>query len=107
MCGLCGSLGGAADWAEAGADVSRASAPRQRERQARARLANRVLALYGLKLEDWGGASYVLRNRTGGTQIIDNLTQMWPAAEVLARRPCDPLDPDIVGAVERLASASG
>lgn len=107
MCGLCGSLGGSADWAEAGADVFKASTPRRGERQARARLANRVLALYGLKLEDWGGASYVLRNRTGGTQIIDNLTQMWPAAEVLARRPCDPLDPDIVDAVERLASASG
>jgi hypothetical protein len=37
-----------------------------------------------------------LRSRTGKSEIVANLAALWPAAEVLAGRPFDPLDPKIL-----------
>ena len=63
-----------------------------------------MLGLYGLTLSDWQGTSYVLSTATGKTEIVDNLTHLWSAAEKLLGRPCDPLDPALVG---RLEAADG
>ena len=93
MCGLCGAFGAAGDWAEAGA-----AGPVQRALRSRA--ASRVLARYGLTLDSWGGR-YILRSRTGKTALVDNLSRMWPAAEALARKPLDPLDPELLDLLER------
>lgn len=104
MCSLCGVLGGRGHWADSAstpeAFASRIQqTTRRRERQERTRLANAVLGHYGLSLADWSGASYVLSNRTGRTALVDNLTELWGAAEDLANKPCDPLDEGLIAAL--------
>ncbi|MDP6690644.1 MAG: hypothetical protein QF384_14200 [Alphaproteobacteria bacterium] len=105
MCALCGVLGGRGHWTEsAAAPEAFASRPeahtRARERQARTRLVNRVLGHYGLKLSDWSGGAQVLRGRTGRTALVNNLSEMWAAADDLGRRDCDPLDADLLRRLE-------
>ncbi|HSA80420.1 MAG TPA: hypothetical protein VLE23_06330 [Geminicoccaceae bacterium] len=74
---------------------------RRQERARRIALANRVLRHYALKLADFEGQSYVLRGATGRQELVPHLVGMWAAAEQLAGRACDPLDPDLIRALER------
>ncbi len=107
MCALCGVLGGDDHWT---APVARdgvyvrgdSAADRRRERRLRIAAANRILKLYGISLEDWQGASYVLRTVTGKTEIVDSLARLFPAAEKLAGRPLDPLDDAVIARREAL-----
>lgn len=69
---------------------------RQRERHHRTRLTNKVLHYYGLTLEDWTGSKYVLRDKKGRAEIIQDLGALWPAAEKMMGRPLDPLDPLLI-----------
>ncbi len=97
MCSLCGVLGGRGHWTESSSSPEafasrQEEVTRRRERQARIRLANRILGHYGLKLTDFGGGAYVLSTRTGRSKIVDNITEVWIAAEDMTGRGCDPLD---------------
>lgn len=105
MCSLCGVLGGSDHWTDAAARegvFTRNVGPveRRRERVHRVRAVNRVLSAYRLTLEDWQGTSYILRNATGRSEMIDSLAHLWPVAEQLAGRPCDPLAPDLLVRLE-------
>lgn len=107
MCGLCGILGGQDHWSDAVARdgvYTRNHSPQARrlERAQRIRLANRALRCFGLTLEDWQSTSYILRTVTGKSEVFDSLNHLWPTAERLTGRPCDPLDEDFL---ERLGSA--
>lgn len=104
MCGLCGVLAPREHWTEAGQDGEglqerRVAGTRRRERAHQVRVANRVLAHYGLTLADWQGSSYVLSNRTGASVVIGHFGALWPSAERMAKRPCDPLDAALIGAL--------
>jgi hypothetical protein len=103
MCSLCGILGADGHWTDMVAEpaAGRASGTRRNDRLQRCALANRVLAQYQLKLADFEGQSYVLRSATGRFEIVPDLIGMWAAAERLAGRPCDPLDPALITALER------
>jgi hypothetical protein len=90
MCVLCGVLMND-HWAEQEGG--------RRGRVFRVRLVNRVLAFYGLRLDDWGGRIWVLRDRKGRSAVIDNLGTLWVEAEKLAGRRLDPLDPALVRAL--------
>ena len=87
MCGLCGVLL-SGTWAEEAGD--------RRARVLRLKLLNRVLAHFGLRLDEWAGRVYVLRDRTGRTAVVDDLSAIWREAERLAGRPLDPLDPELL-----------
>ncbi len=101
MCGLCGFLEAWTHWT----DVARAgSGPARQARLRRVLLANRVLSFYRLELADWQGTRYLLRNRTGATALVDHLGALWPAAEALLKRPCDPLDPELLAELQRSTS---
>jgi hypothetical protein len=105
MCGLCGVLGGPAHWADAAARPGVFSRQddefaRRRERRLRVAHAAPLLAHFGLKLEDWQGSAFQLANRTGGSELVADLAHLWAAAERLAGRACDPLDPQFVAALE-------
>jgi hypothetical protein len=89
MCGLCGVLLDE-HWAEAGG---------RRSRVFRVALLNRVLAHFGLKLDDWGGRVYVLRDAKGRAVVVSNLGSLWVEAEKLAGHSLDPLDPTLVAAL--------
>jgi hypothetical protein len=106
VCSLCGVLGGGAHWTDASAQAelfrARSGQPtRRRERAARIALANRILKHYRLKLGDFEGRSYVLRSATGRQAVVPDLVGMWTMAETIAGRACDPLDPDLIEALER------
>jgi len=109
VCALCGVLGGAGHWTDqvhrpglyaAAADP----AERRRGRALRVAAARHVLAHYRLGLADWQGSAFVLSTATGKSEIVDDLGHLWPAAERLLGRPCDPLDPDLL---ERLEARTG
>ena len=106
MCSLCGVLGGNEHWADAVArpGVLRATPSRierRRERVNRVRIANRVLAQFGLTISDWQALAFLLSTRTGKTEIIADLGHLWPAAEKLAGRVCDPLAAPLIESLER------
>jgi len=87
-------------------DRARAAAPgsdpveyqgaRRRDRGHRVALTNQILGHYGLRVEDWGGSKYVLRDRKGRAELVQHLGALWPVAAKLAGRTLDPLDPDLL-----------
>ena len=106
MCSLCGVLGGNEHWADAVARpgvYTRNAGPieRRRERMHRVRIANQVLTQFGMVISDWRGAAFLLSTRTGKTEIIADLGHLWPAAERLAGRVCDPLALPLIECLER------
>ncbi len=111
MCVLCGGFVVQEHWTErgetyggervtSGGELGR---NRQRQRLHRVQMANRVLACYGLKLEDWNGSKYVLRDLKGSFEIVHDLGALWPAVERLIKRMPDPLDPALM---ERMKGAA-
>jgi hypothetical protein len=71
----------------------------RRARVMRVRLINRVLAFYGLRLDDWSGRVWVLKDRKGRSAVVADLGSLWAEAERLVGRPLDPLDPELVAAL--------
>lgn len=104
MCGLCGVLG-ASHWTDAhsspDAFADARGRTRRHERLYRVRLANQVLEHFALSLADFQGTSFVLSNRTGRSEIVDDLMAVWPAAARMLGRVPDPLDPELVARFER------
>ena len=110
MCSLCGILGGRGHWTESASSpevfAGRAEAHTPgRERQHRTRILNVVLRHYGLSLSDWTAGRSVLRSATGRSALVENVGELWPAAERLAGRPLDPLDPALLAALAPPGSA--
>jgi hypothetical protein len=106
MCSLCGVLGGNENWTDAVARpgvYTRNVSPgeRRRERANRVRVANRVLAQFGMALTDWHGTAFLLSTRTGKIEIVADLGHLWPIAERLTGRMCDPLAPAVIERLER------
>ncbi len=66
---------------------------RRRDRLYRTKVANEVLRHYGLKVSDWAGSKHILRDGKGRSELVQDLGSLWPAAQKLAGRPLDPLDP--------------
>lgn len=102
MCGLCGILG-EGHWTDGVRATPSASAVpwlRRQARRERILLGNAVLMRSGLNLADWQGAEFVLRSRTGSTQMVGTLSDLWPKADRLAKQPIDPLDPALLDALD-------
>jgi hypothetical protein len=50
-----------------------------------------VLEPVRVGVDDWEGASFLVRGPTGAVEIVDNLSDLWREAEKLAGRQLDPL----------------
>ncbi|MCA3748156.1 MAG: hypothetical protein IN808_03340 [Rubrobacter sp.] len=109
MCVLCGEFVSQPHWTERhvedaarapGAEPGDYHRERRRERIGRARLASEVLSYYGLKVEDWSGSKYLLRDRKGRQELVQDLGSLWPAAEKLSGRAPDPLDPALLESLD-------
>jgi hypothetical protein len=101
VCVLCGEFVVQPHWTDRhiedaarkpGADAGDFHRDRQRDRHHRANLANEVLRHYGLKLEDWSGSKYLLRDGTGRSELVEDLGSLWPVAAKLAGCTPSPLN---------------
>ena len=92
MCGLCGMFESGRRWLDAAATLDPAHL--RRERLRRVALVREVLKSARIAVDDWQGASFILRGPTGKTEIVDNLFDLWRKAEALGHRALDPLAQD-------------
>ncbi|ABG05658.1 conserved hypothetical protein [Rubrobacter xylanophilus DSM 9941] len=83
-----------------GADPTAYQRERRRDRAHRVALAGAVLRHYGLRVDDWEGSRYVLRDRKGRSELVQDLGSLWPAAERLSGRTPDPLDPALLARLD-------
>ncbi len=64
----------------------------KRARLKRVGLLNQILAFYGLKIDDWQGTKFVLRDKKGQSVIVNDLGDLWDKAQKLAKKEMDVLD---------------
>ena len=105
MCSLCGILGSNEHWADAVARPgvftrNTERVDRRRERAKRVRIASRILTEFGMTLSDWQGTSFLLSTRTGKTEMVEDLGHLWPLAEKISGRVCDPLSHALIERLE-------
>lgn len=69
---------------------------RKRARLKRVGLLNQILAFYGLKINDWQGAKFVLCDKKGQSVIVNDLGDLWGKAQNLAKKKMDALDSNLL-----------
>ncbi|MGL2676189.1 hypothetical protein ACQJ7E_04855 [Helicobacter pylori] len=108
MCVLCGELISSFHWSDEnygtnGSDenlrepnalisANENARERKRARLKRVGLLNQILAFYGLKINDWQGAKFVLCDKKGQSVIVNDLGDLWDKAQNLAKKEMDALD---------------
>ncbi|WRC06475.1 hypothetical protein KVD86_01480 [Helicobacter pylori] len=108
MCVLCGELISSFHWSDEnygtnGSDenlrepnalisANENARERKRARLKRVGLLNQILAFYGLKINDWQGAKFVLCDKKGQSVIVNDLGDLWNKAQKLAKKKMDALD---------------
>ncbi|PUB95683.1 hypothetical protein [Helicobacter pylori] len=114
MCVLCGELISSFHWTD-GTDGSSSyendenlrepnavisanenARERKRARLKRVRLLNQILAFYGLKINDWQGAKFVLCDKKGQSVMVNDLGDLWDKAQNLAKKKMDALDSNLL-----------
>ncbi|GAA7797133.1 hypothetical protein BB445_00430 [Helicobacter pylori] len=114
MCVLCGELISSFHWSDEnyGSDsyeidenlkepnvlisANENARERKRARLKRVRLLNQILAFYGLKINDWQGAKFVLCDKKGQSVIVNDLGDLWDKAQNLAKKEMDALDSNLL-----------
>ncbi|GAA7252854.1 hypothetical protein BD0084_05560 [Helicobacter pylori] len=114
MCVLCGELISSFHWSDEnyGSDsyeidenlrepnalisANENARERKRARLKRVRLLNQILAFYGLKINDWQGAKFVLCDQKGQSVIVNDLGDLWDKAQNLAKKEMDALDSNLL-----------
>ncbi|WRE00887.1 hypothetical protein FNE02_01510 [Helicobacter pylori] len=113
MCVLCGELISSFHWTDGtyGSDsyenenlkgqnalisANENARERKRARLKRVGLLNQILAFYGLKINDWQGAKFVLCDKKGQSVIVNDLGDLWGKAQNLAKKEMDALDSNLL-----------
>ncbi|MGL2739678.1 hypothetical protein ACQJ8I_00750 [Helicobacter pylori] len=79
---------------------------RKRARLKRVRLLNQILAFYGLKINDWQGAKFVLCDKKGQSVIVNDLGDLWDKAQNLAKKKMDALDSNLLAFLNQQTHAT-
>lgn len=96
MCSSCGYPAAPGHWTEAGEDTPR---DRLRARYRRTHVLQSILPGFGLTAHDGALVPGIhLATLSGGQTIVPDLEQVWIAAEQMAGRAFDPLDPRFLDA---------
>ncbi len=78
----------------------------KRARLKRVRLLNQILAFYGLKINDWQGAKFVLCDKKGQSVIVNDLGDLWGKAQKLAKKEMDALDSHLLAFLNQNTQAT-
>ncbi|GAA8995443.1 hypothetical protein Taitung15_00780 [Helicobacter pylori] len=117
MCVLCGELISSFHWTDSyendenlkgqNALISANENAREhkRVRLKRVGLLNRILAFYGLKIDDWQGAKFVLCDKKGQSVIVNDLGDLWDKAQNLAKKEMDALDSNLLAFLNQNTNA--
>ncbi|MGN8464634.1 hypothetical protein ACR9LZ_00420 [Helicobacter pylori] len=124
MCVLCGELISSFHWTdgshgsdsyEIGEGLRESNAvisanenarERKRARLKRVGLLNQILAFYGLKINDWQGAKFVLCDKKGQSVIVNDLGDLWGKAQKLAKKEMDALDSNLLAFLNQQTHAT-
>jgi hypothetical protein len=99
VCVLCYGLAGEEHWTDARLGPEPAAALKARRR----RILVRVLGAHGLDYsDDPTGLTSLISDRKGNVAVARSLGEVWAAAEQVAGRRLDPLDPALL---DRLSAA--
>ncbi|WP_187935294.1 hypothetical protein [Helicobacter pylori] len=79
---------------------------RKRARLKRVGLLNQILAFYGLKIDDWQGAKFVLHDKKGQSVIVNDLGDLWGKAQNLAKKKMDALDSNLLAFLNQNANTT-
>ncbi len=78
---------------------------RKRARLKRVRLLNQILAFYGLKMDDWQGAKFVLCDKKGQSVMVNDLGDLWDKVQKLAKKEMDALDSHLLAFLNQNTNA--
>ncbi len=124
MCVLCGELISSFHWSDEnyGSDsyeideglkesnalisTNENARERKRARLKRVGLLNQILAFYGLKINDWQGAKFVLCDKKGQSVIVNDLGDLWGKAQNLAKKKMDALDSNLLAFLNQQTHAT-
>ncbi|MFP6240903.1 hypothetical protein [Helicobacter pylori] len=124
MCVLCGELISSFHWSDEnyGSDsyeidenlrepnalisANENARERKRARLKRVGLLNQILAFYGLKINDWQGAKFVLCDQKGQSVIVNDLGDLWGKAQNLAKKEMDALDSNLLAFLNQQTHAT-
>ncbi|GAA7004521.1 hypothetical protein ID0561_07510 [Helicobacter pylori] len=124
MCVLCGELISSFHWSDEnyGSDsyeidenlrepnvlisANENARERKRARLKRVGLLNQILAFYGLKINDWQGAKFVLCDKKGQSVIVNDLGDLWNKAQNLAKKKMDALDSNLLAFLNQNTQAT-
>ncbi|MDO7811309.1 hypothetical protein KVC06_01500 [Helicobacter pylori] len=124
MCVLCGELISSFHWSDEnyGSDsyeidenlkepnalisTNENARERKRARLKRVRLLNQILAFYGLKINDWQGAKFVLCDKKGQSVMVNDLGDLWDKAQKLAKKEMDALDSHLLAFLNQNTQAT-
>ncbi len=124
MCVLCGELISSFHWSDEnyGSDsyeidenlkgqnalisTNENARERKRARLKRVGLLNQILAFYGLKINDWQGAKFVLCDKKGQSVIVNDLGDLWDKAQKLAKKEMDALDSNLLAFLNQQTHAT-
>ncbi|WRA07710.1 hypothetical protein KVM64_01510 [Helicobacter pylori] len=123
MCVLCGELISSFHWSDEnyGSDsyeideglkepnalisANENARERKRARLKRVGLLNQILAFYGLKINDWQGAKFVLCDKKGQSVIVNDLGDLWGKAQKLAKKEMGALDSNLLAFLNQQTNA--
>ncbi len=123
MCVLCGELISSFHWSDEnyGSDnyeideglkepnalisANENARERKRARLKRVGLLNQILAFYGLKINDWQGAKFVLCDKKGQSVMVNDLGDLWDKAQNLAKKEMDALDSHLLAFLNQNTNA--